>query len=139
VAGRRRVAAPGEPECGVQGCPRPAGFATAHPGEGPCLRHGGDRWARPRKRPATPKAPLGWKRAGETAPYATVLSRLAAAKRAAQPFPLAWANALYDALDGLPAAEFREWAGVLLGTAWGWRDAYEGRAARLAELGPDPS
>jgi hypothetical protein len=47
-------------------------------------------------------------------------------------FPLAWANALYDALDGLPAAEFREWAGVMLGTSRAWRDAYEGRRSKLA-------
>jgi hypothetical protein len=139
MAGRNRVAAPGEPECGVHGCPRPAGFATAHPGEGPCLRHGGDRWVKARRRRPEPKEPPGWRTAGEAAPYATLLRRLAAAKRSGWPFPLAWADALYDALDGLPAAEFGEWAGVLLETGWGWRDAYEGRAARIAELAPDPN
>jgi hypothetical protein len=89
-----------------------------------------------RTRRPEPKEPPGWKRAGEAAPYATLLHRLAAAKRSGWLFPLAWAVALYDALDGLRAAEFGEWAGVLLGTAWGWRDAYEGRASRLAALDP---
>jgi hypothetical protein len=88
----------------------------------------------PRKRSASPKPPPGWKRAGETAPYATVLSRLAAAKREGWPFPLAWASALYDALDGLPAGEFREWAPIMLGTARAWLDAYEDRPSRLASL-----
>ncbi len=42
MAGRsHRRAAPGESECPAPGCARPAGFATATPGEGPCLRHGG--------------------------------------------------------------------------------------------------
>lgn len=39
-------AAPGEPNCGFilsngSPCPRPAGFATDHPGTGRCRRHGG--------------------------------------------------------------------------------------------------
>ena len=106
MAGRSRRAAPGEPACGVDGCPRPAGLGTWHVGAGPCLRHGGDRWS-------PPKEPPGWWGTGEATPYATLLRRLAAAKLAAQPFPLAWAGALYDALYGLPADDFREWAGVL--------------------------
>src|SRR4051812_5889464 len=101
MAGRSRVAAPGQPACGVHGCTRPAGFATTHPGEGPCLRHGGDKWPPRPKRSRAAKAPPGWKRDGERSPLATVLRLLAGAKRSGQPFPLAWADALYDALDGL--------------------------------------
>src|SRR5207244_3570606 len=41
MPGRTRKAKPGEPTCGVDGCERPAGFAAATPGVGPCLRHGG--------------------------------------------------------------------------------------------------
>ena len=137
------------------GCPRPAGFATDHPGEGPCRRHGGGVPKAPKRPPGRkraeqaipsaagravrgrrpgPKTPPEWKRAGEADPYAMILRRLAAAKRSRWPFPLAWADALYDALDGLPAGEFREWAGVMLETSCGWRDAYEGRASKVAEL-----
>jgi hypothetical protein len=124
VAGRNRRAAPGEPACGVDGCPRPAGLGTWHVGAGPCLRHGGDRWS-------APKDPPGWWGTGEATPYATLLRRLAAAKLAAQPFPLAWAGALYDTLYGLPADDFREWAGVLLPTSRAWLDAYTGRRTPL--------
>lgn len=40
MAGRKHRAKPGEPACGVDGCERPAGFATETPGVGPCRRHG---------------------------------------------------------------------------------------------------
>jgi hypothetical protein len=135
MAGRSRKAAPGEPACGVHGCPRPAGFATSHLGAGLCLRHGGADWtpARP-KRSRGPRTPPGWKREGERSPLATILRVLAGAKRSAQPFPLAWADALYDALDGLEDREFRDWAGVLLATSRAWADAHAGRRSKLAGL-----
>ncbi|MCW2643962.1 MAG: hypothetical protein JWP07_71 [Pseudonocardiales bacterium] len=110
----------------------PAGFATSHVGLGPCLRHGGADWTPNRPRGA--RTPPGWKREGERSPLATILRLLAAAKRAAQPFPLAWADALYDALDGLEDRDFSECAGVLLATSRAWMDAYDDRRSKLTEL-----
>jgi hypothetical protein len=37
VAGRTHRAKPGEPDCPAEGCERPAGFATANPGEVPAF------------------------------------------------------------------------------------------------------
>jgi hypothetical protein len=86
------------------------------------------------RRSRGPRTPPGWKREGERSPLATILRLLAAAKRAAQPFPLAWADALYDALDGLDDREFNEWAGVLLATSRAWAEAYTGCRSKLAAL-----
>jgi hypothetical protein len=66
-----------------------------------------------------------------------ILRLLAGAKRSGQPFPLAWADALYDALDGLPDRDFTDWAGVLLATSRAWMNAYEDRSSRLRHLAAD--
>jgi len=77
--------------------------------------------------------PPGWATDGGE-PWETIRGDLARARRNGEPFGVAWADALLDALDGLPPHEFVAWVEVMLSTAVAWLDAYETRHSRLAEL-----
>ena len=147
MAGRRHRAQPGEPTCGVDGCERPAGFATATPGEGPCRRHGGlSRTQSSEQVDGDPGEPLNGAEAvrdvaprrlrgpGRPTPEPLALVRLilTSARRAGLPFEEAWRLAAEAALSYMSDRRAEEWWDVL---AWGrsaWADAYEGRRSRFA-------
>jgi hypothetical protein len=150
MAGRRHVAAPGEPRCPAEGCERPAGLFTDHPGRDGCLRHD------PSARRATPAAarvvhepefaefaagarPEALDRrltGGEPVPEPLAVVRLLlhSARRAGFPFEQAWALAAEAALSHMPPRAARSWWDVLDATERGWSAAYHGNADRLAEL-----
>ena len=106
-----------------------------HLGEGPCRRHGGMRWQP--GMPTQPKSPPEWGGGERPSPYPTLRAALEAAKHSERPFAQAWADALYNALDGLPAGEFRDWAYTLLGTWRGWELGYEDRHTPLRHFNGD--
>ena len=150
MAGRRHVARPGEPRCPAEGCERPAGLFTDHPGAGRCLRHD------PSARRATPAAPrvvhepefaefadgarpealdrrlTGGEPVPE--PLAVVRLLLYAARRAGFPFEQAWALAAEAALSHMPPRDARSWWDVLNATEHEWAAAYEREGSRLDEL-----
>jgi hypothetical protein len=135
--------------CGVEGCERPAGFATDHSGYGPCRRHGGHAtpgFASSRARPAT--ATLGaaetdeelapaLRGEGRPSPDPTALMGvlLSSARRAGFPFADAWKLATSAALSYMSERRAEQWADVLASTRHAWADAYEGRPSGLASLG----
>jgi hypothetical protein len=81
MPGRTHRAAAGQPACGVDGCERPAGFATAHEARGPCRRHD--------VRPPAPE------------PEAVLRIVLASCARNRIPFEAAWRIAAPAALADL--------------------------------------
>jgi hypothetical protein len=153
MAGRRRIAKPGEPACGVDGCRRPAGLGTEHVGEGPCLRHSSHvRTAPPTPSPrvepedvrdvapASPEpSPLARRltdsRSNPSADPLAVLGRvLASARRAGYPFGEAWALGAEAALSYMTSSRAGEWWEALTATERAWADAYAGRDSRLDDL-----
>lgn len=150
MPGRRHVAAPGEPACGVDGCERPAGFATSQPGSGPCRRHGGAvEEPTPAPSRTLPAVPLV-RRTGAAAeaarrrlrgdgrptpkPLALVGVILAAGRRAGFPFEEAWEVAAVTALGYMSERRADDWADVLDSTRAAWEDAYHDRRSPLAVL-----
>lgn len=145
MAGRTHIAAPGEPACGVDGCERPAGFATATPGAGPCLRHSGHapkpeaalKLETPRLA-ADPEVTMRTREArravarsrlrGAGRPtsdvFALVRVLLLSAQRAGFPFEEAWRLALAAALTYMPDKKADDWWDVLWSTRQAWADAY---------------
>lgn len=149
MPGRRHVAAPGEPPCPADGCGRPAGFATAHAGEGYCRRHDSHP-PRPSPSPTptreraeaafiTPATPLDRRLTGERTnpsadPLAVLRSVLASARRAGYPFEQAWSIGAEAALSYMTRRRAEEWWEALTDTERAWADAYAGEDSRLEAL-----
>ena len=141
MPGRTHRAAPGEPACGVDGCERPAGFATDTPGSGPCLRHSA---AISRTRPPSPvgKGPAEPCRAPERRlrgpgqptpdPLALVRVLTLAGRSAGFTFEEAWRVATVTALHYMSDRRAEEWWDVLSSTERAWADAYVDRRSPLA-------
>ena len=153
MAGRRHTAKPDEPACSAEGCERPAGFATATPGSGPCRRHGGKPAPTPNDSTLGPRvggSPEGCEDGRELArplppravspgepapdPFAALRFILGCTRRAGFNFEDAWVLAAGTVLSHREPPEARELWGVLDATRDGWCDAYAGRASRLCEL-----
>lgn len=149
LAGRRHVAAPGEPQCPDAGCDRPAGFATEHLGAGLCRRHSSHRedappTASPRVEPAKAESgasggPLARRLTGSRAhpsadPLAVMRLLLTTARRAGMPFGEAWALAAEAALSYMSERKAEEWWETLSSTERAWADAYARRDSLLAAL-----
>lgn len=143
MAGRTHRAKPGEAACGVGGCERPAGFATATPGSGPCLRHAA---ATARTREAT--TPTGGPRNACRAvdarlrgpgrptpdPLALVGVLTLTARRAGFTFEEAWTVATVTVLHYMSDRRAEEWWDVLSSTERAWADAYVDARSPLALL-----
>lgn len=158
MAGRRQVAAPGEPQCPEEGCERPAGFATEHAGQGFCRRHDsgralnrrtrkqkGDGATRPQAAPPTEQIsppspdPLARRLTGsrsnpEGDPLGVLRRVLSAARKAGYPFDQAWAIAAEAALSYMSERRAREWWEALSSTERAWADAYAKKRSRLEAL-----
>lgn len=152
VPGRRHVAAPGEPRCPAPDCERPAGFATAHVGEGPCRRHDSHSAAQlsqpvppepipePESEPRHAPGPLARRLTGSRAaptspdPLAVLRTVLASARRAGYPFGEAWSISAEVALSYMGHGQAREWWEALDATERAWAQAYAREGSRLAEL-----
>jgi hypothetical protein len=133
VAGRTHRAKPGEAACGVDGCERPAGFATDNPGAGPCLRHSnGSARIRPatptRRGPAEPVSGLEKRLRGPGRPtpdpLALVRVLMLGARRAGFSFEEAWNLATATALAYMSDGRAEDWWDVLTSTRRAWADAY---------------
>lgn len=157
MPGRTHLAEPGQPACGVEGCARPAGFATDTPGTGPCRRHLRPVANRPRPARGTVLSPVrslgGPNLAERTDPrLAVVEGRLRGPGRAA-PNPLAligvivaagrtagfsfeqsWEVAAVTALAYMTDQRARDWWDVLDATRFAWADAYHHRRSPLQAL-----
>jgi hypothetical protein len=141
VAGRRHVAKPGEPACGVDGCERPAGFATETPGSGPCLRHsaassrtrpGASEENRPGRACRAPERRLRGPGQPTRDPLALIRVLTLAARNAGFTFEEAWTVATVTALHYMSDRRAEEWWDVLTATepnAAG-RQRTKGRARR---------
>lgn len=161
MAGKRRIAAPGEPQCPEDECERPAGFATDHEGAGHCRRHDSHRPTlaprptptgdpgsaetapevvpEPRTKRPSPGGPFDRRLTSPTRtriadPLPTVRTILTTARAAGFPFRRAWAVATEAGLSYLPPKNAREWWDVLDDTEDDWADAYVRRGDALRGL-----
>lgn len=143
MPGRTHCAAPGEPACGVDGCERPAGFATDTPGSGPCRRHSAAT-ARTLSPSPVENGPVVACRAPERRlrgpghptrdPLALVRVLTLAARCAGFTFEEAWTVATVTALHYMSDRRAEEWWDVLSSTERAWADAYLDRRSPLALL-----